>query len=81
MKNLKNDQKVEAANKVLAFAKELGFHDAFISYEDEDESFYEDVEAIAADRDEGDETLVKIHLTLDEDLQVEINEENEIVYK
>jgi hypothetical protein len=79
--HLKNSQKVEAANKVLAFAQELGFTDAFVSFEDQDEDFHDDVNDIAAVYDPDDDVVVRIHLTLDEDLQVEISDENEIIYK
>lgn len=77
---LKNDQKVEAANKVLRFAQELGFIDAFITFEDEDDEFHDNIDAIASNRDPEEEVVVRIHLTLDEDFQFEVNDENEITF-
>ena len=79
--NLKNNQKVDAAEKVLQFAKAQGFADAFLTYETEAEDFYADINSISSDYEEGDQVEIKIHLILDEELEIEVVEDDEISYK
>jgi hypothetical protein len=77
---MNNTKKVDAAQKVLAYAKELGFEDAFITYCDEEGCLFETVDDVANDNlNSDDDMIVGIHLILDEELtfRVEVDEEGE----
>ena len=79
---MKQKDKVTAANKIVQFAKDIGFTGAYVKFivEDEDEA-YESIEEVANAFDIGDEVSVAIDIFLDDDLTFEVNSDEEIEYK
>jgi hypothetical protein len=73
---MKNAQKAIIAQQVLAYAKENGFEDAFLTFCDEEGTLFESVEDVARETLAG-EVTVSIHLVLDEELSFLIEEEEE----
>ncbi len=73
---MKNAQKVSTAQQVLDHAKSLGFEDAYLTYCDEEGTLFESVEDVAKETFPG-EVNIGIHLILDEELRLLIEEGEE----
>jgi len=77
---LKNSEKVAAAEKVAEHARQVGFPGAYLAFEvPDEETFYNNLDDVVADR-EDEEVVMNIHLILDEEIALKVDEDGEMTY-
>jgi hypothetical protein len=79
--NLKNSEKVQAAEKVAEYARQTGFPKAYLLFEvPADDSFFETLEALCNEYEANEDVSINIHLILDEDFDIVVTDEGAAAY-